>query len=584
MSTERMRSFLSTINQSNRFVCPECSSERKNKTDKSLSVTVDQDGVLYKCHHCEISGKHTHETLRNLNKPKVSQPVAISVPKINNVSQLEEYLLSRHIDYKQIKDRFKIVSGDKYFAAKGDIKSATVPAVGFVYGENEAVKWRSIGDKRFTQDGAARQLWGIDRIRDQETLPKTLIITEGEIDAASVAQVVPSTTGVCSVPNGAPSKVSQNKVTAEEDTKFHYLWTAKDVLGGVDEIILATDNDAAGQALKEEVARRSGRAKCKEISFPPDCKDLNEILVTHGGEALSEVIINATHMPLEGVYQAEEYFDSVKELYDQGLVTGFSTGIASLDELYTISPGQLSIITGTPGSGKSEFIDQIMVNLARNHHWKCAIASFENPVPLHLAKLSEKVIKRPFFKNKHEPRMTEIESEKALDFIQEHFMFLEQRSGDSTTIESVLDRLQQAILRLGVRFCVIDPYNYIVRDQHQDEHEHQFINKMLTRLVSFARSHDVHIALVAHPAKMQTDSQGKTAVPTGHNISGSHAFFSKADFGITVHRESDGPTIHVWKCRFKWMGKLGELPLKYNVNTGVFEDHRYEFEEADIEF
>ena len=180
--------------------------------------------------------------------------------------------------------------------------------------------------------------------------------------------------------------------------------------------------------------------------------------------------------------------------------------------------------------------------------------------------------------------MTETESEKALDFIQEHFMFLEQRSGDSTTIESVLDRLQQAILRLGVRFCVIDPYNYIVRDQHQDEHEHQFINKMLTRLVSFARSHDVHIALVAHPAKMQTDSQGKTAVPTGHNISGSHAFFSKADFGITVHRESDGPTIHVWKCRFKWMGKLGELPLKYNVNTGVFEDHRYDFEEADIEF
>ena len=79
--------------------------------------------------------------------------------------------------------------------------------------------------------------------------------------------------------------------------------------------------------------------------------------------------------------------------------------------------------------------------------------------------------------------MTETESEKALDFIQEHFMFLEQRSGDSTTIESVLDRLQQAILRLGVGFCVIDPYNYIVRDQHQDEHEHQFINKMLTRLV-----------------------------------------------------------------------------------------------------
>ena len=126
---------------------------KEEQNRQSLSVTVDRDGVLYKCHHCDISGKHTHETLRNLNKPKVSQPVAISVPKINNVSQLEEYLLSRHIDYKQIKDRFKIVSGDKYFAAKGDIKSATVPAVGFVYGENEAVKWRSIGDKNSRRMG-----------------------------------------------------------------------------------------------------------------------------------------------------------------------------------------------------------------------------------------------------------------------------------------------------------------------------------------------------------------------------------------------------------------------------------------------
>ena len=584
MSTMKMKSFLSTVRESNRFVCPECSQDRKNKTDRSLSVTVDQDGVLYKCHHCDVSGKHTHDFLRNLNRPKPSQPTAISVPKINNLSQLEEYLLSRGIDYGQIEDRFKIVSGDKYFRAKGEEKAATVPAIGFVYGENEAVKWRSIEGKRFTQDGAARQLWGIDRIRDRDTMPKTLIITEGEIDSASVAQVVPASTAVCSVPNGAPAKVSQNKVTAEEDTKFNYLWAAKDVLEGVDEIILATDNDSAGQALKEEVARRSGRAKCKEITFPDDCKDLNEVLMKHGSEALSEIITNAKHMPLEGVYQAKEYLDSVKELYDQGLVTGFSTGISALDDHYTISPGQLSIITGTPGSGKSEFIDQIMVNLARNHNWKCAIASFENPVSLHIAKLSEKIIKRPFFKNKNMERMNAEESERAMDFIQEHFMFLEQRSGDSTTIDSVLDRLQQSILRLGVRFCCIDPYNYIVRDQSRDEHEHQYINRMLTKLVSFARSHDVHIALVAHPAKMQTDAQGKTAVPTGHNISGSHAFFSKADFGITVHRENDGPSLHVWKCRFKWMGQLGEVPLNYNVDTGIFGDHRFAWEDEEIEF
>lgn len=578
MSTDTMRSFLSTVKESNRFVCPLCAPERKNKRDRSLSVTVDREGVLWNCHHCGDAGKHTHKTLENLNRPKVPAPVAISVPKVSNISMLEEYLLTRGIDYNKINDRFTIVSGDRHFRAKKDDKAGSYAAVGFVYGDNEAVKWRSIEGKRFTQDGAARQLWGIDRLRKGE-LPKTIVLTEGEIDACSVAQVVGPSVGVLSVPNGAPSKVSQNKVVAEEDVKFGYLWDAKDILQAAESIVIASDDDVAGAALKEEVARRAGRAKCKEVTYPDSTKDCNEVLMKHGPEMLAEIIDNASHMPLEGVYQAREYFDSVKELYDKGFITGFSTGIQSLDDYYTISPGQLSVVTGAPGSGKSEFLDQIMVNLARNDQWKCAVASFENPVNLHIAKLCEKFVKKPFFENATGKRMNDDEREKAMNWVNDHFMFIEQKGGDSVTIDSILDRLQQSILRLGVRFAVIDPYNYIVRSDSSDEHEHQFINKMLTRLVSFARAHDVHICLVAHPAKMQTDSNGKTAVPTGHNISGSHAFFSKADFGVTVHREEEGPVVHIWKCRFKWLGQLGSVPLKYDVSTGIFGDHRFDFED-----
>ena len=55
---------------------------------------------------------------------------------------------------------------------------------------------------------------------------------------------------------------------------------------------------------------------------------------------------------------------------------GESTGIDSVDKLFTIAPGQLSVVTGIPGSGKSEFIDQLMINLARNSGWKFAVASF----------------------------------------------------------------------------------------------------------------------------------------------------------------------------------------------------------------
>ena len=592
MSTQVMREFLSTIQESNRYLCPECSHKRKNKHDRSLSVTVDGEGVMWKCHHCDSEGRHTHKTLKDGLSPikkytAPTAPTAISVPKESDMSVAEKYLATRGVRYESIKDRFKIVTGNKFFRAKGDDDQGEVPSIGFVYGDNEAVKWRTIEGKRFTQDGAARSLWGIDKIREGD-LPKTLIITEGEIDCASVASVVGKDVGVVSVPNGAPSKVSENKrVSPEDDNKFFYLFEAKDILEAATDIILMTDDDPAGAALKEEVARRTGRAKCKEVKYPTNCKGANEVLLKFSSEYLLDLIESAEYVPLDGIYSAMDYVDQVQSLYENGMMSGVSTGIPSVDELFTISGGQLSIVTGIPGSGKSEFIDQIMVNLAVNESWKWAVASFENPPALHIAKLCEKITKKPFFKADGKSRMNVDESDDALQFVNKHFAFIEQRSGDMIDLESLLSSAQSGILRLGCRGLVIDPYNYITQDRNGEDNEHQFINRMLTRLVAFARSHDVHIFLVAHPSKMPTDNTGKSAIPNGHHVSGSAAFFSKADLGITVHRTDNNPQVHCWKCRFKWQGQLGSTTLSYNLDNGVFSEKRYGFEDlniADIEF
>ena len=590
MSTQVMREFLSTIQETNRYLCPECSHKRKNKHDRSLSVTVDNEGVMWKCHHCDSEGRHTHKTLKGGFSPtkKITPPTAISVPKESDNILAEKYLASRGIRYDTVKDRFKIVTGTKFFAAKGVEPQGEFASIGFVYGENEAVKWRTTEGKRFTQDGAARSLWGIDKIREGD-LPKTLIITEGEIDCLSVSSVInDASVGVVSVPNGAPSKVSgHQRVSPEDDNKFLYLWQSKDVLEASHHIILMTDDDQAGAALKEEVARRAGRAKCKEVKYPTNCKDANEVLLKFNREYLLDLIENAEYVPLDGIYSAVDYIDEVKSLYDNGMMSGVSTGIPSVDELFTISGGQLSIVTGIPGSGKSELIDQIMVNLARNESWKWAIASFENPPPLHIAKLCEKITSLPFFEADGRTRMNVEESDRALQFVNRHFTFIEQRSGDMIDLEALLSSAQQGILRLGCRGLIIDPYNYITQDRNGDDNEHQFINRMLTRLVAFARSHDVHIFLVAHPSKMPTDSNGKSAIPNGHHVSGSAAFFSKADLGITVHRTDNNPEVHCWKCRFKWQGKLGSTTLSYNPENGVFSEKKYGFEDmniADIEF
>ena len=154
-------------------------------------------------------------------------------------------------------------------------------------------------------------------------------------------------------------------------------------------------------------------------------------------------------------------------------------------------------------------------------------------------------------------------------------LFLEQRGGESATIDNILDRAKQAVMRLGVRGLVIDPYNYIAQSTGSDN-EHQGINEMLTRLVVFARAHDVHIWFIAHPAKMMTDNEGRTPVPKGMNISGSAAFFAKADLGLTVHLDKDKTVeIHCWKCRFKWIGTTGMINLDYDVPTGCYSDVAY---------
>ena len=52
---------------------------------------------------------------------------------------------------------------------------------------------------------------------------------------------------------------------------------------------------------------------------------------------------------------------------------------------------------------------------------------------------------------------------------------------------------------------------------------------MLTQLRIFAQSHGIHLWFVAHPTKMMRDSNGKIPAPKGYDISGSAAWFAKAD-------------------------------------------------------
>ena len=79
----------------------------------------------------------------------------------------------------------------------------------------------------------------------------------GEIDKLSLEEA--GFRNVVSVPDGAPAKVKEGALPKPDaDTKYSYLWECRAVLDQASRILVATDNDAPGHALAEELARRLG--------------------------------------------------------------------------------------------------------------------------------------------------------------------------------------------------------------------------------------------------------------------------------------------------------------------------------------
>ena len=270
------------------------------------------------------------------------------------------------------------------------------------------------------------------------------------------------------------------------------------------------------------------------------------------------------HPNYDGIIRAREVLDRDKTLRTTGFKSGAKVGIPGIDRLYTVVPGQLSIVTGHPGSGKSEVIDAFMVLLAEHEGWKFGVFSAENPVDIHIGKLIEKHAGQSVFSGSD--RMKDEEVGEAVAWADKHFFFLDH---NSTSVDSILKRALVLVQMHGINGLIIDPFNYLDVPLDTDS-----INRFLSTLKRWAETNHVHVWVIAHPQKMYRDrSTGEVPVPKGGDISGSAAWFAKSDFGLSVNRSEDGNSdFHVWKVRFRWQGETGVARLDYDSKTGRISD------------
>tara|TARA_Y100000592_G_scaffold97717_1_gene169093 strand:- start:2137 stop:3852 length:1716 start_codon:yes stop_codon:yes gene_type:complete len=541
-----------------RTTCPVCGPDRKKQGERTLSVKLSDDAAVFLCHHCNIAGAIPlqEEDVANTNSEVVPERVS------NLTKDQYSWLDTRGIS-QDAADRCPLKSGNVYIRSK----SKEVECVGFEYqnaDKSEATKWRD-AEKNFSQTGSAKALWRIN-----DWTGGDLIICEGEMDVLSFEQIGIFAT---SVPNGAPSTLSKG----DNNAKYSYLWDAKDQIESAGRIVLATDSDEPGRLLSEEIARRIGKARCWQIKYPEDCKDANDVLQKHGEVFLKEVLQNATPWPVSGLRDVSEFREDVLSIHANGIDHGAKSGVMEVDKLFRTCPQTLTICTGVPGSGKSSFLSWLVVQLAARNGWSTAVLSAETPSSILLLQLSAIYKQQPFLGSS---KMSEEELSASLDWLSQKLVILDE---SDTSISSVIERAQAAVLRMGVRVLIVDPFNFITGSVGKaEEYSLANINEVLVSLKNLAASHSIAIFLVAHPTKMYRQSDGKVPVPTGYDVSGSSAFYNIADAGITLSRDGNNALFTVWKARFPWIGSVGRTELSFDADTGTFGSALPSFGDVDV--
>lgn len=531
--------------------CPACSESRKNKRDKCLSVSPVK-GVA-NCHNCgtsylieNTSGVKYQQ--REYSKPEIKQlPVSQKTIQFFKDRKIEE----RVIEY------FKITESREWMYAKGKANEGDALCMNFNYFQNQElinVKFRA-SEKRFRMVTNAKLIfYNLDAIKDSDWCA----IQEGEIDTMSSYQA--GVYSSVSVPNGA----------SRGNQKLEYLDNCIEYFQNKKKIIIATDNDEAGNELADELIRRLGRERCYRVVYPEGCKDTNEVHIKFGEKAVKEMYDNAEEIPMEGIFTAEQLSNGIMDYYNNGFPKGLRLGYPNFDNLLTFRGGELTVVTGIPGSGKSEVIDQWVVRLAARFGWRCGIFSPENqPSSLHAMALISKFLGE---KTIGKDKVNSMKMEKGIQFIDDHFFFMKVDEID-ISIDGILSLARELVMKKGIKALIIDPYNYIEHNVPQGYSETQYISELLTKLCNFLRKYDVHGFLIAHPTKIQKDRKtGLYNVPTLYDIAGSAHFYNKTYNGVVVWRDFDTNLVKIFipKVKYKFIGKIGSCEFKYDIPTGRY--------------
>lgn len=441
-------------------------------------------------------------------------------------NQLRAIYGDRPINQKR--DRFLNTSKKTYTKPKTEIKKPTSPVTEYLrkrgftedtlshfgigaYDDDTAmlpyyrngelinVKYRSITDKKKmrTEKDAEPILFNRDQIYSN-----TLIITEGEYDAMALYRYGMD---AVSVPMGA-------KNYQWIDQEWEYLET-------FEEIYICFDMDSAGQEAAREVAQKLGLWRCRIVQLP--AKDVNECLLK--GMSIAPCFDEAKAIAPDTLVTPTHFEEQVQELFRQGAnLFGTPTAWQKLtDKLKGWRGGEVTIWSGRNGSGKSTILNQHILDMGQKGVKSC-IFSGEMPPARYL--------RWAIVQHRENDAPTPNAISASLHWMDGKIYILNITGG--VTPEKLLSDFEYAARRFDVKHFIIDSLMKVSLDL-RDEYNAQ--KDFMSALCDFVQKFDVHVHLVAHPRKTQSDDDEPGKV----DIKGTSHLTDLAHNVLVLNRSSD---------------------------------------------
>ncbi len=306
-----------------------------------------------------------------------------------------------------------------------------------------------------------------------------------------------------------------------------------DFLEQFSHIILWYDNDSPGEKARKSVMHRLGIWRVSYVDIPPvidgkTVKDANEVLFKFGKKKVVDCIEGAIEPEIEGVLD----FSEVEE-FDIESAEALYTGIKPIDDfLYKIVFGTVGIFTGKSGGGKSVLMDQIGIAEPLNQGHNVFVFSGElRPDSLKAWILFQLAGREHITETKkHAKHVNEKAIKKINKWAKGRLSIYDSGKDFNYTAESIFEKMEILARRKNVRVFVLDNLMSIDLDCDQ-ENQNKKQKEFVLRCVSFARTFNVIVFIVAHPRK----GDGKRQLQK-EDVAGSGDIINLAHYVFSIRR------------------------------------------------